>query len=229
MVQYSYGVACFRKIDGVWNMLLVERRITSAFTDFILHPSTDITLFRGMNRYEKYLISSTNWKRVYEFSEMKIHGYNEFLRKVTTIPVNTLKEVIAHTSEWKYPNIEIPKGKSNGREKPYDVAIREFEEETGLSRDNYHVLGNNMYNVNYRSNGDEYQINYLLAIYDGGDVKGDAIDLNTPLPTERYVEILGTLWASKSELSWIIPENKREAYGNIFKKLKNIFKNELKK
>ena len=71
-------------------------------------------------------------------------------------------------TRWTEPEWEFPKGRKNNKEKELDCALREFEEETGISRHSIHIVENVapfeeiFIGTNYKS----YKHKYYLAKID---------------------------------------------------------------
>ena len=86
------------------------------------------------------------------------------------------------TPEW-----EFPKGRRSNRENNIQCAIREFEEESGLSSNDYTLLENvSPISETYKgSNGVNYKHVYYLAFYIGADTK----PLIDPEKYEQYSKI----------------------------------------
>jgi len=88
--------------------------------------------------------------------------------------VITLAEIV-HDSKtsWTCPEWEFPKGRRNSNEGQYACAVREFEEETGISKKHLNVIENIVpFNEIFTgSNGVIYSYKYFLAhISDSSDM-----------------------------------------------------------
>jgi 8-oxo-dGTP pyrophosphatase MutT (NUDIX family) len=72
------------------------------------------------------------------------------------------------TTSWKETEWEFPKGRRNYQEKDVDCALREFEEETGLSKENIIIIENLMpfEEIFIGSNHKAYKHKYFLAYTD---------------------------------------------------------------
>ena len=89
------------------------------------------------------------------------------------------KFVYESTSQWNDPEWEFPKGRRNFQEKDLDCAIREFEEETGISRSNIQIVKNLMAfeEIFVGSNHKSYKHKYFLAYTDNdNDNKQDNLN-----------------------------------------------------
>ena len=81
----------------------------------------------------------------------------------------SLKYLIDNSNtSWVDPEWEFPKGRRNYQEKDLDCAIREFEEETGYSYENIHIIENLIpfEEIFIGSNHKSYKHKYFLAYMD---------------------------------------------------------------
>lgn len=179
----SYGIACARKNkdSGNYEILMIKKRATYSFVDFLRgrydplrHYDLEF-MFSGMTINEKILIRGrifhTLWtycygkepfrnseKALYSKSEKKFnqlcdHQNGEFLLDILNRSTNA--ELL-----W-----EIPKGRIGKNESPIDSAIREFEEETGISKDMYRLLFNEgTVEYTFTDGGIKYKYIYYMAI-----------------------------------------------------------------
>ena len=98
------------------------------------------------------------------------HKRSEALRNGLPIGPNdeivTLDTLIdGAKTQWKETEWEFPKGRRNYQEKDLDCALREFEEETGLSRTNIKIIENVMpfEEMFLGSNHKSYKHKYFLG------------------------------------------------------------------
>lgn len=142
----SYGIMGFKMIKGKLKTLMIRRRDTIGFIDFIrgrydqttdsFHQNINI-LFGEMTVDEKKRIIDYSfdelWEQTWINKNSRIYK-NEYFsakRKYERIDaVNIAKDTLEFTN-WKTPEFGIPKGRMNSAEHPLDCAIREFSEETG--------------------------------------------------------------------------------------------------
>jgi len=152
----SYGIACIRRNPDTrcYEVLMIKKRNTYAFIEFVrgvYDPYKDYDLeymFASMTITEKSMIQTRDFITLWNFcngapsksSERSI--YMRSLKKYTTLlsrDGDILHTLISNTKNatllW-----EIPKGRPNKRETPLISATREFEEETGLSKEVYKIL-----------------------------------------------------------------------------------------
>jgi len=164
----SYGVAiCRFNIEtNQYEMLLVKKRCTYNFVEFVLghyaknNESRMIYLFNGMTNAEKLSILSLDYGHIY-YNVFLTNPDSLYFDDSTTIPENIAKFKIYKRKFMdtfmrddgvrlrslisKSKNIEtiweVPKGrKSDPQEKELMCAVRETEEETGVSLAKYKLL-----------------------------------------------------------------------------------------
>jgi 8-oxo-dGTP pyrophosphatase MutT (NUDIX family) len=78
----------------------------------------------------------------------------------------TLKSVIENSkTEWNETEWEFPKGRRNNKEKDLECALREFEEETGISKNKISVVENILpfEEIFIGTNHKSYKHKYFLA------------------------------------------------------------------
>lgn len=177
----SYGVACVRKNpdSGCYEVLMIKKRHTYAFIEFIrgmYDPFKDHDLqymFDGMTITEKSMIQTTNFNTLWNYcnGEPTRSGersvFNRALRKYNTLNEregNVLARILSNTENatllW-----EIPKGRSDKKETPLMSATREFEEETGLSKESYRILfDEGTIEYSFIDCGVKYKYIYYLAV-----------------------------------------------------------------
>lgn len=150
----SYGVACVRKNpdSGCYEILMIKKRHTYAFVEFVrgvYDPYKDYDLeymFDAMTITEKSIIQTRRFEILWSICNSEPSKgaersvYNRSLKKYTSLhDRGTLLRLLSNSTNanllW-----EIPKGRSNKKETPLISAVREFQEETGLSKDAYRIL-----------------------------------------------------------------------------------------
>ena len=78
----------------------------------------------------------------------------------------TLKDIVEKSNtEWKETEWEFPKGRRNYQEKDLDCAIREFEEETGITKTDINIIENVLpfEEIFIGTNHKSYKHKYFLA------------------------------------------------------------------
>ena len=100
----------------------------------------------------------------------------------------TLKNIVEEsTTRWIEPEWEFPKGRRNNKEKDLDCALREFEEETGISRNKISVVENILpfEEIFIGTNHKSYKHKYFLAYMN---------DLNEDLDNYQVTEVSKIEW-----------------------------------
>lgn len=159
----SYGIALMRKVhiqndDNKYEFLFIKKRSTYAFITFvkgIYNRNNDhdvIKLFNNMSIEEKVCIMSLNFNNIWYMSYLKsprtmnpreLSKYenckNKFEKKFLTDNGVRLMKLLKNSKSvhclW-----EMPKGMKNKNESDINAAIREFSEETNISKNKYRIL-----------------------------------------------------------------------------------------
>jgi 8-oxo-dGTP pyrophosphatase MutT (NUDIX family) len=131
----------------------------------------------------------------------------------------TLKDIVAMSkTKWKETEWEFPKGRRNQKEKDLDCALREFEEETGISRTDIKIIENVLpfEEMFIGSNHKSYKHKYFLAFMDNRN------DIDSDLNNFQKTEVSKLEWKTVDHcLESIRPYNleKRDLIQNINKVL----------
>jgi len=177
----SYGVICFTRDD---NILMIQRKDSINYIEFLRgkYKLNDkkylLELLNGCSVLERdrllensfddlwnLLWFSGEYKKQQTERMIKEYHKSKYMFSKIDLP-STIKECSKHynTPEW-----ELPKGRRSYRENDLECAIREFEEETDLTSDDYDLL----YNVlpiseeYIGSNGVRYKHIYYYAMFKG--------------------------------------------------------------
>jgi ADP-ribose pyrophosphatase YjhB (NUDIX family) len=188
----SYGVILFRSSTKGIQYLMIRRKDSFGYIDFIrgkyvLNNLEHIqSMFNEMSMSEREKIATTDfetlWKMMwgetaigsqYKGEELASQKKFEALKTGVLMGVNgeiiTLKNLIDNsTTKWKETEWEFPKGRRNYQEKDLDCALREFEEETGLSKKDIKIVENILpfEEIFLGSNHKSYKHKYFLAYTD---------------------------------------------------------------
>jgi len=178
-VKYSMGIACCRINEKTHRaeLLMVCKRNTYNFVQFV-HGSYDpndsnsvLKLLNGMTRDEKLDLMSGNfnqiWYRIWLNTPLN-SSYFPAKNKYTILFNDTgskLRSLIERSNNsrliW-----ELPKGRKKAfSESDLSCAIREFNEETGLSRGSYQLLNLPSKKWVIIDNNTKYISRYFLAGY----------------------------------------------------------------
>jgi 8-oxo-dGTP pyrophosphatase MutT (NUDIX family) len=234
----SYGIITFRSTSDGLQFLMIRRKDSFGYIDFIRGKYSPYNLKQLLNIIDEMSINEK--KRILElpfdtlwlemWGEISIQFKSEetvskkkfeLLKEGITISdkVYTLKDIIGMSkTAWKETEWEFPKGRRNQKEKDLDCALREFEEETGISRNKLVVVENifPFEEIFIGSNHKSYKHKYFLALMDSSD---SIID---PLNNFQITEVSKLEWKPIDKcLESIRPYNleKKELIININKVL----------
>jgi len=211
---------------------MLRRKNSFGYIDFIrgkyVQNNVDHlqSLFNEMSIPEKEQIKSNDfeilWKCMWgethlgtQFKGEEVASQKKFelLKAGELITIDMLIE--NSTTKWKETEWEFPKGRRNYQEKDLECALREFEEETGLSKKDIIVVENVMpfEEVFIGSNHKSYKHKYFLAYSDKN---------NDMLQNYQQTEVSKLEWKTLEEcLESIRPYNleKKQLIININKVL----------
>tara|TARA_B100000787_G_scaffold159359_1_gene137417 strand:- start:11394 stop:12179 length:786 start_codon:yes stop_codon:yes gene_type:complete len=178
----SNGIIVFRIFNGQIEILLVKRKDSLCYVDFIrgkykLDDKDYIqNLFNKMTDKEKEMINHYNfenlWKNLWGNNvtnqyknEEKISNekYLHIKNNKNTININN---IIDNCSDTYYePEWGFPKGRRGFRENDIQCALREFQEETGYNKDELSLISNLLAfeEIFTGSNHRSYKNKYFLA------------------------------------------------------------------
>ncbi len=178
--KVSFGIACFKIIDGQLRLLLVCKRYTYAFSTFVngFYCSSDnnaiIRLLNKMTVDEKLDVLSLDfkrlWYRLYLVNGSTNKRYLTLKHKFETTfvidsgsRVKRLVSASTHVSDlW-----EIPKGKKlYKQEKDLLCAMREFYEETNIDKTRYTLLSGKCKSIVFEDAHVRYVFRYYVALAD---------------------------------------------------------------
>ena len=234
----SIGIICFRKINNNIEILIIKRKDTLSFIDFMRgkYNLEDIDfleqLFKKMTIREHNLILDNNFSYLWNYiwgdeiinqykneekaSRLKFEqlkkGYN-FNCKIIN-----LKNIIDSLTD-KYTETEygFPKGRRNYQEKDISCGLREFEEETGYNKNDITLISN-LYPIEEiftGSNLKSYKHKYFLALMDNNIDPKNNFQLN---------EISEIRWENINNIKSFIRDyniEKKNLIDEIIKILKN--------
>jgi 8-oxo-dGTP pyrophosphatase MutT (NUDIX family) len=175
-----------------------------------------IALFSHMTNDEKFDLLSNNfrqiWYRVYA-NEMPKDPYNnkfnmarrQFEDNFTMDGGGRLRELInvSHVAARVW---EIPKGRKNDNEDDLHCAVREFQEETGISKEHIKLFPWAFRRQVYTDEGCQYANTYYIAMTDCTDHTDIRLDFQSAPP----MEIGEIKWANIEEVRIMDPSGKLE-------------------
>jgi len=186
----SYGIVLFRSSDRGVEFLMIRRKNSFGYIDFIRgkYIITNIehlrTLFNEMSIDERELIRHNTfdvlWKNMWGETNISTQHKSEetssqkkfdILRNgivVNNEIINLNSLIDESTTQWKETEWEFPKGRRNHLEKDLDCALREFEEETGILKHKVNIVENILpfEELFIGSNHKSYKHKYFLGYTD---------------------------------------------------------------
>jgi 8-oxo-dGTP pyrophosphatase MutT (NUDIX family) len=184
----SYGVIVFRSSDYGAQFLMIRRKDSFGYIDFIRGKYSPYNIYQIQNIINEMSISEkeriltepfdTLWRQMwgdvlsnqYKNEEQISCKKMELIR--TGVIINneliTLKDLIdKSTTRWEETEWEFPKGRRNFKEKDLECALREFEEETGILSSKITVVENVLpfeeifIGTNHKSYKHKYFLSYM--------------------------------------------------------------------
>ena len=189
----SLGVIAFRINNGIIEYLMIRRKETLGYIDFMRgkYNINDKEYIKNMlkqmsNEEKKNIINKefdelwTNiwgeegYTNKYKMEESNSKDKFNILKKQNSNIDFNLKNIIDDIeNEWYEPEWGFPKGRRNYNEKDYDCAIREFCEETGYKENALEPMINVMpyEEIFTGSNYKSYKHKYFLMYMKYSDTK----------------------------------------------------------
>lgn len=147
----SYGIILFRVRNNNPEYLMVCRKSTYCYVDFILGKYNDKNteylkfMIQNMTHDERNAIIAKSfeelWLELYSYSRTPSGAFYEYVKTKFTRIKNqflVLNDVIV--CKYRYPEWGFPKGRPNNSEDPFDCANRELYEETRIQKGTYQVI-----------------------------------------------------------------------------------------
>jgi ADP-ribose pyrophosphatase YjhB (NUDIX family) len=184
----SYGIIVFRSSQYGLQFLMIRRKDSFGYIDFIRGKYSSnnlaqlIAIIDEMSLDEKNRILNlpfeTLWSEMWgesnvQFKNEECSSKKKFDNIKDGILFNnnliTLKNLVDMSkTKWSETEWEFPKGRRNQKEKDIDCALREFEEETGISKIDINIIENVLpfEETFIGSNHKSYKHKYFLAFMD---------------------------------------------------------------
>tara|TARA_B000000437_G_scaffold137607_2_gene99969 strand:- start:6773 stop:7603 length:831 start_codon:yes stop_codon:yes gene_type:complete len=179
----SFGIICYKIENKQIKYLMIQRKDTLSFMEFVrgkynLNDIEYITeLIHNMTLNEKNLIKNKIFDNIwnyawYQSNNVTIKHTNEYIeskKKYTYLLTNSIIDYIFNNYDNKKKHSEqewgFPKGRRKLKETNVDCAVREFCEETRLSKTDFDIKTNfnNFEEVFYGSNNILYKHSYYIA------------------------------------------------------------------
>ena len=182
----SYGIILFRKIKDEIQYLMIRRKDSFGYIDFMRGKYSPYNIFQlqkiidEMSILEKTRILADPFDQLwiqmwgettniqYKNEELSSSKKMDLIRNGVIINDEnvTLKSIVENSkTEWNETEWEFPKGRRNNKEKDLECALREFEEETGISKNKINVIENILpfEEIFIGTNHKSYKHKYFLA------------------------------------------------------------------
>ncbi len=231
---FSKNATLNNGLDSI-QFLLIQRKDSLSFVEFIrgkYNPYEEeylARLLRGMSQTEQASIFEKSFEELWngvwgETSSAKSHknDYDSAEKKYAILKPRLDELIKSNPSKWSEPEWGFPKGRRNPHESDINCAIREFQEETGLRRQDFNIIQNTLpiSETFFGSNQVHYCHKYYIAICN----KSVEVEMNTNNP-HMAREIGNIQWCSLDEaISKIRPDNveKREILLKAGKIMRNF-------
>ena len=147
----SFGVICYRiNSYGHIEYLMVQRKDSLGYVDFLrgkYNQNNSFNLSNIIKEMTSEEIENIKDKSYSELWNKLWNKKNEKYDKRNEDKFNFVKEtkhdiIVSNNTGWKEPEWGFPKGRRNFKEKEYECAFREFEEESGYDKSKLVVLKN---------------------------------------------------------------------------------------
>ena len=182
----SYGIILFRKIKDEIQYLMIRRKDSFGYIDFMRGKYSPYNIFQlqkivdEMSILEKTRILAEPFDQLwiqmwgettnvqYKNEELSSSKKMDLIRNGVIINDEnvTLKSIVENSkTQWNETEWEFPKGRRNNKEKDLECALREFEEETGISKNKINVVENILpfEEIFIGTNHKSYKHKYFLA------------------------------------------------------------------
>jgi len=187
----SYGVVVFRHSSNGLQFLMIRRKDSFGYIDFIRGKYSPYNIYQvqsivnEMSLEEKSNILkkpfSELWKTMwgetnngqYKNEEIASQKKIELIREGVNInnEIISLNDIVRESNTtWLEPEWEFPKGRRNYKERDVECALREFEEETGILANKILLVENVLpfeeifIGTNYKSYKHKYFLAYMNEI-----------------------------------------------------------------
>jgi len=185
----SYGIILFRSSSVGLQFLMIRRKDSYGYIEFIRGKYTNLNLIQIQKMIDQMSLEEKSRLLQYSFNELwkMMWGENNYIQYRSEEGISSKKfDALKHgifiqgkmynleqliqqsPTAWTETEWEFPKGRRNFQEKDMECALREFEEETGISREFISVIDNLLpFEETYiGSNLKSYKHKYYLAYID---------------------------------------------------------------
>lgn len=182
----SFGIILHRFSEKGVQFLMIRRKDSFGYIDFIRGKYSPYNIEQMQNSINEMSVDEKNRILTESFENLWINMWGESSRNQFRSEENTSSKkfetikngivvndkfynlqvlVEQSTTRWTETEWEFPKGRRNYQEKDIDCALREFEEETGYSKEYISIIENVMpfEEMYIGSNHKAYKHKYFLA------------------------------------------------------------------
>jgi 8-oxo-dGTP pyrophosphatase MutT (NUDIX family) len=172
----SLGIICIRYTDK-YEYLLVQRKDSLGYVDFLRGKYNEYNEYQLTNIILEMTVAEIDNIKTKKYKELWDKLWNKVNEKYEQKNEDKYNYIKEHKREllnnncWTEPEWGFPKGRRNFKEKDLECALREFEEETGYSKNNLKIIKNlNPFDEIFTgSNFKSYKHKYFLAKIDYED------------------------------------------------------------
>lgn len=209
----SYGVILFRKTSNIIEYLMIRRKDSFGYIDFIRGKYSLSNIHHIQKCIDEMSISEKNrlltkpfdelWKGLWGENNTPLYKSEETSssKKFETLKngviINdkriTIEELVEKSeTSWEDQEWEFPKGRRNFKENDLECALREFEEETGMNRSDINLVENIIPYEEYfiGSNFKAYKHKFYLAYTSVKDVNMNIFQI-TEVSKMEWVSLEG--------------------------------------
>ena len=175
----SYGILAYKITNGIPKYLLVQRKDTMGYIDFIRGKYSEENKNEMIKNFIDEMTSQekTNllvktfdelWNELWTNHQSRtyINDYRAAKVKYHKLDIDNLIKS-SEESEWNAQEYGIPKGRRNNKETPLNCAIREFMEETGYRREDFHLENRPVLKEEFLGSNETYykHIYYIARVF----------------------------------------------------------------
>ena len=219
--KISAGIICLNYYDGEYRVLVVKKKTSYAFEHFIktIHKKKKnnelIKCFKEMTFDEKYALSTFNTEYILyklysdfnSFKKSKMNVIDNFNKYFTAYYSYNLIFSLLNTTSSIPLEYDLPRGRINEGEKLLETAMREFREETTLTKKQYRLFPRFKCSHTIIDNNITYEYNYFLALLEDNNNKINRNGINyVNFYNKKQSEELNELrWLTLNELKFYNP------------------------
>jgi len=193
----SYGIILFRSVSNTIQYLMIRRRNSFGYIDFIRGKYIQNNLEHLKIMFDEMSITERDNLRKYDFETLwkmmwniqdniqsvqhkseELVSSKKFEALKNGLAIGELGEIVSldtlienAKSKWPEAEWEFPKGRRNYQERDLECALREFEEETGISKKDIKIIENIIpfEEIFLGSNHKSYKHKYFLGFTENNE------------------------------------------------------------